>query len=128
MRISDWSSDVCSSDLLGKIVERSRKVAGQLNAGVTGLSKKNKGTVVTGEGRIAAKGKLSVKQGDKTVDHEAKNIIIATGARARDLPFAKADGKRIWTYRHAMVPPEMPTKLLVIGSGAIGVEFASFYS
>src|SRR3546814_8412205 len=84
--------------------------------------KKDKVTVVTGEGRIAAKGKLSVKQGDKTVDLEAKNIIIATGARARDLPFAKADGKRIWTYRHAMVPPEMPKKLLVIGSGAIRSE------
>src|SRR3546814_15430352 len=110
MRISDWSSDVCSSDLevyhyithadayglsvekpsfdLGKIVERSRKVAGQLNAGVTGLMKKNKVTVVTGEGRIAAKGKLSVKQGAKTADLAAKNIILATGARARDLPTA----------------------------------------
>jgi dihydrolipoamide dehydrogenase len=113
---------------LGKVVERSRKVAGQLNAGVTGLMKKNKITVVAGDGAITGKGKLSVKQGDKTVELEAKNIIIATGARARDLPFAKADGKRIWTYRHAMVPSEMPTRLLVIGSGAIGVEFASFYS
>jgi dihydrolipoamide dehydrogenase len=113
---------------LGKVVERSRKVAGQLNAGVTGLMKKNKITVVTGEGKITAKGKLSVVKDGKTTDLEAKNIIIATGARARDLPFAKADGDRIWTYRHAMVPPAMPTKLLVIGSGAIGVEFASFYS
>jgi dihydrolipoamide dehydrogenase len=109
---------------LAKIVERSRKVAGQLNAGVKGLMKKNKVTVVEGEGKLAGKGKLQV--GDKTL--EAKHIIVATGARARDLPFAKADGKRIWTYRHAMVPKEMPTKLLVIGSGAIGVEFASFYS
>ena len=64
----------------------------------------------------------------KTTELSAKHIIVATGARARDLPFAKADGERIWTYRHAMVPKEMPTKLLVIGSGAIGVEFASFYS
>ena len=113
---------------LAAIVERSRKVAGQLNAGVKGLMKKNKVTVVEGEGVIAAKGKLEVAKDGKTVELEAKHIIVATGARARELPFAKADGKRIWTYRHAMVPAEMPTKLLVIGSGAIGVEFASFYS
>jgi len=113
---------------LARIVERSRKVAGQLNAGVKSLMKKNKVTVVEGTGTLAGKGRLSVRQGDKTVELEAKDIIVATGARARDLPFAKADGKRIWTYRHAMVPEEMPTKLLVIGSGAIGVEFASFYS
>ena len=113
---------------LAKVTERSRKVAGQLNAGVKGLMKKNKITVVEGDGKLTAPGKLSVTTGDTTRELEAKNIIIATGARARDLPFAKADGKRIWTYRHAMVPPEMPTKLLVIGSGAIGVEFASFYS
>jgi len=113
---------------LAKITDRSRKVAGQLNAGVKGLMKKNKITVVEGNGTITSKGKMDVKRGDETVKLEAKHIIIATGARARDLPFAKADGDRIWTYRHAMVPPAMPTKLLVIGSGAIGVEFASFYS
>lgn len=113
---------------LGKIVDRSRKVAGQLNAGVKGLMKKNKVTVVEGVGTVTGKGKLSVKQGDKTVELAGKHILIATGARARDLPFAKADGERIWTYRHAMVPQVMPTKLLVIGSGAIGVEFASFYN
>src|SRR3546814_19590270 len=83
---------------------------------------------VEGDGKLLGKGKLAVSKGGKTTEVSAKNIIIATGARARDLPFAKADGKRIWTYRHAMVPAEMPTKLLVIGSGAIGVEFASFYS
>jgi dihydrolipoamide dehydrogenase len=109
---------------LAKIVDRSRKVAGQLNMGVKGLMKKNKVTVVEGEGKLTGKGKLQV--GDKEL--QARHIIVATGARARDLPFAKADGERIWTYRHAMVPKEMPTKLLVIGSGAIGVEFASFYS
>jgi dihydrolipoamide dehydrogenase len=113
---------------LSKIVDRSRKVAGTLNAGVKGLMKKNKVTVVEGVGKLTAPGKLSVTAGDQVRELEAKNIIVATGARARDLPFAKADGKRIWTYRHAMVPPEMPTKLLVVGSGAIGVEFASFYS
>jgi dihydrolipoamide dehydrogenase len=113
---------------LAKIVDRSRKVAGQLNAGVKGLMKKNKVTVFEGVGTLAGKGKIQVKTGDKTVDVLAKTIILATGARARDLPFAKADGDRIWTYRHAMTPAEMPTNLLVIGSGAIGCEFASFYS
>ena len=113
---------------LAKVVDRSRKVAGQLNAGVKGLMKKHKIQVFEGVGALTGKGKLSVKQGDKTVDLAAKHIIVATGARARDLPFAKADGKRIWTYRHAMTPEVMPTKLLVIGSGAIGVEFASFYN
>ncbi len=109
---------------LAAIVERSRKVAAQLNGGVKGLMKKNKVTVVEGEGKLAGKGRLEV--GERTL--EAKHIVVATGARARDLPFAKADGERIWTYRHAMVPKEMPSKLLVVGSGAIGVEFASFYS
>ncbi|MDP9413310.1 MAG: dihydrolipoyl dehydrogenase [Pseudomonadota bacterium] len=121
------SAEKVSFDL-AKIVDRSRKVAGQLNAGVKGLMKKNKITVLEGEGAITGKGALSVSKDGKTTGLAAKNIIIATGARARDLPFAKADGNRIWTYRHAMVPKEMPTKLLVIGSGAIGVEFASFYS
>ena len=113
---------------LGRIVDRSRKVAGQLNAGVKGLMKKHKVAVHEGVGALTGKGRLSVRQGDKTVELQAKHILIATGARARDLPFAKADGERIWTYRHAMVPQVMPTKLLVIGSGAIGVEFASFYN
>jgi len=113
---------------LPKIVDRSRKVAGQLNAGVKGLMKKNKVTVFEGVGTLTGKGKLQVKTGDQNVDIVAKNIILATGARARDLPFAKADGDRIWTYRHALTPADMPTNLLVIGSGAIGCEFASFYS
>jgi dihydrolipoamide dehydrogenase len=113
---------------LAKIVDRSRKVAAQLNGGVKGLMKKNKVTVVDGEGALAGKGVLKVTKDGKTTELHAKHIVIATGARARDLPFAKADGERIWTYRHAMVPKVMPTKLLVIGSGAIGVEFASFYS
>jgi len=113
---------------LAKVTERSRKVAGQLNAGVKGLMKKNKVTVIEGSGRLTAADTLVVTTGDQTREIRGERIIIATGARARDLPFAKADGKRIWTYRHAMVPPEMPTELLVIGSGAIGIEFASFYS
>jgi dihydrolipoamide dehydrogenase len=109
---------------LARVTERSRKVAGQLNAGVKGLMKKHKVTVVEGTATLASAS--SVQVGDRTLT--AANIIIATGARARELPHLKADGDRIWTYRHAMVPPAMPTDLLVIGSGAIGVEFASFYS
>ncbi len=109
---------------LAKVVDRSRKVAGQLNAGVRHLMKKHKVTVVSGEATLASAGRVTV--GDRGL--EADNIIIATGARARELPHLKADGTRIWTYRHAMVPPAMPTDLLVIGSGAIGVEFASFYA
>src|SRR6476659_10402781 len=114
---------------LAKVVARSRAVAKQLNQGVTHLMKKNKITVHMGEGKLTGKGKLSVAGADgKATELVAEHIIVATGARARDLPFAKADGQRIWTYRHAMTPPEMPTELLVIGSGAIGIEFASFYA
>ena len=110
------------------VVKRSRGVAKQLNQGVTHLMKKNKITVHMGDGKLLAANTLSVTKDGKTEELTAKNIIIASGARARDLLFAPADGKRIWTYRHAMVPPEMPKKLLVIGSGAIGIEFASFYN
>ncbi len=110
------------------VVKRSRGVASQLNKGVTGLMKKNKIAVHFGEGKLTGKGKLSVTKDGKTEELTAKNIIVATGARARDLPNLPADGKRVWTYRHAMTPPEMPSKLLVIGSGAIGIEFASFYN
>ena len=113
---------------LAHVVQRSRGIAKQLNQGVTGLMKKHKIAVHFGDGVLTAKGKLTVTKDGQKTELEAKNIIVATGARARDLPFAKADGKRIWTYRHAMIPAEMPTKLLVIGSGAIGLEFASFYS
>ena len=116
---------------LDAIVKRSRGVADQLNRGVTGLMKKNKISVHMGQGKITAPGKLAVTGEDgKEAALEARHIIIATGARARELPqkTGKADGKRIWTYRHAMTPPEMPSKLLVIGSGAIGIEFASFYN
>ena len=113
---------------LDAVVKRSRGVAKQLNQGVTHLMKKNKITVHMGEGKLLAPGKLEVTGDKGTETLTAKHVIIATGARARDLPFAKADGKRVWTYRHAMTPFELPTKLLVIGSGAIGIEFASFYN
>jgi dihydrolipoamide dehydrogenase len=113
---------------LAAIVKRSRGVAKQLNQGVTHLMKKNKIAVHMGEGRLTGATSLTVK-GEKGEEQlTAKHIIVATGARARDLPFAPADGKRVWTYRHAMTPAELPTKLLVIGSGAIGIEFASFYN
>ncbi|ANK13586.1 dihydrolipoyl dehydrogenase [Erythrobacter neustonensis] len=113
---------------LAAIVKRSRGVAKQLNQGVAHLMKKNKITVHMGEGTLTGANSLSVKgeQGEEQLT--AKHIIVATGARARDLPFAKADGKRVWSYRHAMTPAELPEKLLVIGSGAIGIEFASFYN
>ena len=106
-----------------KIVERSRSVAGQLSKGVSGLMKKNKVTVFDGRGKLAGKGKVAV--GDQILT--AKNIILATGARARTLPGLEPDGKLVWTYREAMVPDALPKSLLVVGSGAIGIEFASFY-
>ena len=113
---------------LEAVVKRSRGVAKQLNQGVTHLMKKNKIAVHMGEGVLTGPTSLTVK-GEKGEEKlSAKHVIVATGARARDLPFAPADGNRIWTYRAAMTPPEMPTKLLVIGSGAIGIEFASFYN
>ena len=117
---------------LQKIVERSRAVSSQLNQGVGYLLKKNKVEVIDGWGKLAG-GKVGVrkltveKDGKKIADLEAKNIILATGARARQLPGLEADGKLIWTYREAMVPDIMPKSLLVVGSGAIGIEFASFY-
>ena len=113
---------------LDAVVKRSRGVAKQLNQGVTHLMKKNKIAVHMGEGTLTGPTSLTVKSDKGEEKLTAKHIIVATGARARDLPFAKADGKRVWTYRHAMTPGEMPTKLLVIGSGAIGIEFASFYN
>jgi dihydrolipoamide dehydrogenase len=113
---------------LKKVVARSRDVAAQMNRGVTGLMKRNKIAVHMGEGKLTGPGKLAVTADGKPTELAAKHIIVATGARARELPFAKSDGKRIWTYRHAMTPPDMPSELLVIGSGAIGIEFASFYN
>ena len=109
-----------------KVVERSRKVANQLSQGVAFLLKKNKVPVFDGAGSLAGKGKVKVT-GKTNAELAAKHIIIATGARARALPGLELDGKLVWTYKEAMVPPAMPRSLLVIGSGAIGIEFASFY-
>jgi len=111
---------------LKKIVERSRKVANQLSSGVGFLMKKNKITVFDGTAALAGKGKVKVS-GKTSADLTAKHIIVATGARARSLPGLEPDGKLVWTYKEAMIPPTMPKSLLVVGSGAIGIEFASFY-
>ena len=113
---------------LDAVVKRSRKVAGQLSGGIGHLMKKNKVTVFMGEATIPAKGKVSVKTDKGSEELTAKNIVLATGARARELPGLEADGKLVWTYKHALQPAHMPKKLLVIGSGAIGIEFASFYN
>lgn len=110
------------------VVKRSRGVAKQLSGGVAHLMKKNKITTVMGEAKLTGKGKVSVKTDKGTEELTAKNVIVATGARARELPGLEADGDLVWTYKHALVPPRMPKKLLVIGSGAIGIEFASFYN
>jgi dihydrolipoamide dehydrogenase len=121
-----FSADNFKFDI-GKIVERSRKVAQQLSNGVSFLMKKHKITVIFGEAKLAGKGKIAVAKDGKTSEIEAKNIVLATGARARTFPGMEPDGKLIWTYREAMVPPSFPKSLLVVGSGAIGIEFASFY-
>jgi dihydrolipoamide dehydrogenase len=113
---------------LAKVVKRSRGVAKQLATGVGFLLKKNKVAVFDGAGKLASKGTVAVeKDGKPVATLAAKHIILATGARARQLPGIEADGKLIWTYKEAMVPTAMPKTLLVIGSGAIGIEFASFY-
>ncbi len=115
---------------LAKVVSRSRQVAGKLSSGVAFLLKKHKVAVIDGTARLKARGVVAVKgkDGKPLADVEAKHIIIATGARARNLPGLEADGKLVWTYKQAMVPDMTPKSLLVVGSGAIGVEFASFYN
>ncbi|MFL6690021.1 MAG: dihydrolipoyl dehydrogenase [Alphaproteobacteria bacterium] len=121
-----FSADNFKFDL-AKIVERSRKVSKQLSNGVAFLMKKHKIAIITGEAKLAGKDKIAVTKDGKATEYAAKNIVLATGARARTLPGLEPDGKLIWTYREAMVPPSFPKSLLVIGSGAIGIEFASFY-
>ncbi|HTT82810.1 MAG TPA: dihydrolipoyl dehydrogenase [Rhizomicrobium sp.] len=112
---------------LAKVVERSRKVANQLSNGVAFLMKKNKITVIPGDAVLNGKGMVAVSKDGAAQEFTARNIVLATGARARTLPGLQADGKLVWTYRDAMVPKEFPKSLLVIGSGAIGIEFASFF-
>lgn len=110
-----------------KVVQRSRGVSKQLNGGVGHLLKKNKVTVLDGRAKLLGGGKVSVSKDGKNETVSAKHIIVATGARPRALPGLEADGKLVWSYFEAMVPKTMPKSLLVIGTGAIGVEFASFF-
>jgi dihydrolipoamide dehydrogenase len=113
---------------LDAVVKRSRKVAGQLSGGIGHLMKKNKITVFMGTAFVPAKGKVEVTTDKGKETLTAPQIVLATGARARSLPGLEADGDLVWSYRHALVAPRMPKKLLVIGSGAIGIEFASFFN
>jgi dihydrolipoamide dehydrogenase len=113
---------------LDAVVDRSRGIAKQLNSGVTHLLKKNKVATLMGDATITAPNKVVVKTAKGGESLTAKHIIIATGARARELPGLEGDGDLVWTYKTALTPPRMPKKLLVIGSGAIGIEFASFYN
>jgi dihydrolipoamide dehydrogenase len=110
-----------------KLIARSRKVAKRLAAGVKHLMKKNGIEIVSGHGRLAGPGRLRIAEEGGQRDLLAPSIVLATGARARALPGLEPDGERIWTYREAMVPEALPGSLLVVGSGAIGAEFASFY-
>jgi dihydrolipoamide dehydrogenase len=113
---------------LSAVVARSRGVAKQLSGGIAHLMKKNKITVFMGVASLPKAGSVSIKTDKGTEELTAPHIILATGARARELPGLEADGELVWTYRHALVAKRMPKKLLVIGSGAIGIEFASFFN
>ncbi len=111
------------------MVERSRKVAARLANGVAYLMQKNKITVIDGTARLQGQGRIAVtgEDGQQLPEIEAKHIVIATGARAKVRLGLEPDGKLIWTYKEAMVPPSFPKSMLVVGSGPIGIEFASFY-
>ena len=113
---------------LNRVVKRSRQVAGQLSRGVAHLLRKNNVTVIDGGGRLAGRGRVAVdRDGEEAETLAAPHIVLAAGARARSLPNLEPDGETIWSYKEAMVPKAMPRSLLVVGSGAIGIEFASFY-
>lgn len=126
----DYGLKACSPEFdIKEMVGRSRAAAGKLNAGIEHLLKKNKIPVLKGAAALLAEGRLGVREQDgKTHEIAAKDIILATGARARETADLRADGKYIWTYKQAMTPDFVPGALLVIGSGAIGMEFASFFS
>jgi dihydrolipoamide dehydrogenase len=121
-----FSADNLRTDF-GAVIARSRAVSERLSNGVQGLMKKNKITVIDGEAKLTGKGAIAVSKDGKSTDYTAKHIVLATGARARTMPHLQPDGDRIWTYREALVPKSFPKSVLVIGSGAIGIEFASFY-
>jgi len=114
--------------MIDKVVERSRKISAQLAGGIKGLFKKNKITTIDGHGRLKGKGIVDVTTIDgKHEEIKGAHIILATGARARTIPGVDVDGETIWVARHAMVPKTLPKSLIIVGSGAIGIEFASFY-
>jgi dihydrolipoamide dehydrogenase len=121
IKVSDISFD------LNSIVKRSRDIAGQLSGGIKGLLKKNKVDVVDGEAKLKGQGQIEIKTGANSTTLKAPHIILATGARPRSLPFFKGEHPRVWFAKEAMTPKFMPKNLLIIGSGAIGIEFASFY-
>ena len=121
-----FSADNIKFDF-SKVIKRSRDVASKLSSGISHLLKKNKVEVMMGEGKILSPGNIEVTIDKKKSNVKAKNIIIATGARARVMPGFEPDKDFVWTYREALSPEKMPKSLIVVGSGAIGVEFASFY-
>ena len=122
LTIKDYNKD------FDAVVNRSRKVAENMSKGVHFLMKKNKIDVIEGHGKIIAGKKIAVSKGKKTEEYQAKNIIIATGARSREIPNLKQDGEKVIGYREAMTLSNQPKKLIVVGSGAIGIEFAYFYN
>ena len=117
---------------INNITKRSRKVASQLSSGISHLLKKNKVQVFEGFGSLVKDSsnikKIRIKTKDENIEKTAKNVILATGARSRNLPFVSSDGVNIWDYKTAMTPPKLPSSLIIVGSGAIGMEFASFYN
>jgi len=128
-RVGDFGFEIGEVSFdMEKVVARSRRVAKRLATGVRHLMKKNEVRVFDGHGRLAGPGRVAVeKDGNAVAEVAAPHVVLATGARARELPGIRPDGERVWTYKEAMVPRELPRSLLVIGSGAIGIEFASFY-
>ena len=133
--ISDFGFSVSNIQMdITKITQRSRDVANQLSSGIKHLLRKNKVTVFDGFGYLDKKSAefktviVRLKNNTKTLELKAKNVVIATGARSRNLPFVSSDGINIWDYKTAMTPPKLPSSIVIIGSGAIGMEFASFYN
>ncbi|MDC1134409.1 dihydrolipoyl dehydrogenase [Alphaproteobacteria bacterium] len=133
--VGDFGFSVSNIEMdISKITKRSRKVASQLSSGISHLLKKNKVTVIDGFGYLDKNAsnsksvKVKMKNNSETLNLIAKNIIIATGARSRNLPFVSSDSINIWDYKTAMTPNKLPSSLTIIGSGAIGMEFASFYN
>ena len=129
-RADEYGLKVGSVEIdLPKIVKRSRQVSKRLNTGVKSLLKKNGVDVFDGAGRLAGAGRVAIdREGEAPVELQAGSVILATGARARSLPGLEPDGELVWSYKEAMVPDKQPERLLVVGSGAIGIEFASFYN